>query len=444
MGRVPGRWAPAGQDDKVKTMTRTVQTITIGLVLLLGLLFMTGCDAGLGSAGSGDTAEPTITAIPLPTRSEETVRPEETATEATASDVEPTAQLAQASPTATTAPTESPTATETPSPEPTATQPEPTPEPTETPEPTVTPVPTAKAQAAKPKPTATPEFRGKLVFQTTTGSDFYTIHADGTGLRRITDGVDPVWSPDGTRIAFTRWREPRGVWVINADGSEEWRVFDWSETRWPSWSPDGSQIMFSRQEGGRLGESEWCFRRWCFTIGPDPHWQPGFINTWDGSFNEPPSPNVVLAPDWSPDGQQFVYDGVQGLTIQTVDGEVSWQITQDARDTGPVWSPNGKRIVFTRKQHDHWEVYAVNADGSNLRRLTTTPARADDTPANSAAPAWSPDGQHIAFFTDRSGQWEIWVMNADGSDQKPMFSGELAGLSLEYTSSAERAISWTD
>lgn len=427
-------------------MTRTVQTITIGLVLLLGLLFMTGCDAGLGSAGSGDTAEPTITAIPLPTRSEETVRPEETATEGTASDVEPTAQLAQASPTATTAPTESPTATETPSPEPTATQPEPTPEPTETPEPTVTLVPTAtaKAQAAKPKPTATPEFRGKLVFQTTTGSDFYTIHADGTGLRRITDGVDPVWSPDGTRIAFTRWREPRGVWVINADGSEEWRVFDWSETRWPSWSPDGSQIMFSRQEGGRLGESEWCFRRWCFTIGPDPHWQPGFINTWDGSFNEPPSPNVVLAPDWSPDGQQFVYDGVQGLTIQTVDGEVSWQITQDARDTGPVWSPNGKRIVFTRKQHDHWEVYAVNADGSNLRRLTTTPARADDTPANSAAPAWSPDGQHIAFFTDRSGQWEIWVMNADGSDQKPMFSGELAGLSLEYTSSAERAISWTD
>ena len=61
---------------------------------------------------------------------------------------------------------------------------------------------------------------GKLVFQTSMGGDIYTINVDGTGLQRMTDGMDPTWSPDGSQIAFNRWSEPRGVWVTNADGSQ--------------------------------------------------------------------------------------------------------------------------------------------------------------------------------------------------------------------------------
>ena len=90
---------------------------------------------------------------------------------------------------------------------------------------------------------------GKLVFQTTFGGAFYTINVDGTGLQRITDGIDPVWSPDGEQIAFVRWVEPRGVWVANVVTGDEWRVFDWSSTRYPAWSPDGAQLVFSRQTG---------------------------------------------------------------------------------------------------------------------------------------------------------------------------------------------------
>jgi dipeptidyl aminopeptidase/acylaminoacyl peptidase len=285
---------------------------------------------------------------------------------------------------------------------------------------------------------------------------FQTAAVDGGeqgshNLRYITDGVDPVWSPDGEQIAFTRWREPRGVWVINSDGTGERRVFDWDEARWPSWSPDGEQILFSRQHGGLLEEKERCVgpppgvkgKRHCFTIPVRPHWRLGIVDIDEGSFVEPPSPDIAQAPGWSPNGDKIVYDGEQGLWIQTLDGDNSYALTDEARDTAPVWSPDGERIAFVRYQHDHWEICTVDVDGGDVTWLTDTPERPDGTPGSSVSPAWSPDGEHLAFLTDRRGEWQIWVMKADGSGQKPLFESALDGLALEYSSIAERAISWT-
>lgn len=292
---------------------------------------------------------------------------------------------------------------------------------------------------------------GMLVFQTTYGGTFYTINVDGTNLQPVTNGIDPVWSPDGDQIAFVRWEEPRGVWVIDVGTGDEWRVFDWSETRYPAWSPAGDEIVFSRQNGGRTEEKERCFRGRCVTLEPDPHWTLGIVSTGDGAFAEPlPNSEVSLAPDWSPGGDQVVFDGVHGLQVQSADGQTSYQLTTEAQDTSPIWSPDGQQVAFVSRQHDHWEVYVVNADGSNLTRLTDTPALPDGTAANSVSPAWSPDGNTIAFLTDRAGEWEIWVtaapgeVEADGNSQGPLFDTELDGLTLEYAFQGERAISWTD
>jgi hypothetical protein len=62
---------------------------------------------------------------------------------------------------------------------------------------------------------------------------------------------------------------------------------------------------------------------------------------------------------------------------------------------------------------------------------------------NNVAPAWSPDGSQIAFLTDRTGHWEMWVMSADGSNQRPLFpDGTLDGLTLQYNNVDERMLSW--
>jgi hypothetical protein len=314
------------------------------------------------------------------------------------------------------------------------------------------PTPAAQPVSSKTKETTPAKLTGKLVFQTTYGGPFYTVNVDGSGLQRITNGIDPVWSPDGQQIAFVRWDDPRGVWVVNADGSNAHRIFDWSETRYPSWSPDGQEIVFSRQHGRPSGGGGGPKGPGGPGGGPggpggggvSESWQLGIVNPVDGTFWEPlPNSDVSLTPAWSPDGEQIVYSAVQGLRIQSVDGQESSQLTSDPKDTSSVWSPSGEQVAFVHRQHDHWEIYVVDVNTGQRTRLTETPAWADGTAANSVSPAWSPDGKSIAFLTDRTGKWQIWVMNADGSNERPLFDTALKGLTLQYAFAGERAISWT-
>jgi TolB protein len=303
-------------------------------------------------------------------------------------------------------------------------------------------------------PTPTPELTGKLVFQVCNGCDIYVINADGSGLRRLTDGMDPAWSPDGKKVAFARWRDPRGIYVIDEDGSNETRVFGWSEAKAPAWSPDGSHIVFTRRYGGREKDTE----IWGWVFPAHPWWKLGLVRVEDGYFSELLCYDHSFSPTWAPDpstdsGQRskvIAYDSDYGLHLTATDGSIGGQfydrsldaLSTDVRDTSPAWSPDGTRIAFMFNQHDHWEIYVMNADGANRVRLTKEEPFAG-RPPNNVSPAWSPDSRHIAFFTDRDGKWELYVMKADGSDQRPMFETALDGLPIEYGFVAERMVSWT-
>ena len=317
------------------------------------------------------------------------------------------------------------------------------------PPPTLTPMP-----ASPP----IPELTGKLVFQTCNGCDIYVVNADGSGLRRLTDGMEPAWSPDGKKVAFARWRDPRGLYVIDEDGSNETLVFGWVAAKGPAWSPDGSRIAFTRWYGGLDSDTEMSF--WGFHwIQPADHWwKLGVVRLEDGYFQDLRCYPHSLSPTWSPDGSVIAYDSDFGIHLTNEEGTIGdvtddrslFAISTDGRDISPVWSPDGSRIAFGFSQHDHWEIYVMNADGSNRVRLTQEELFAKPPP-NNVSPAWSPDGAKIAFLSDRRGKWELYVMNADGSNQRPMFPmGEglrpspLDGLELEYGFVAERMISWAE
>jgi Tol biopolymer transport system component len=283
--------------------------------------------------------------------------------------------------------------------------------------------------------TRTPVPTGRLVYQEASGGNINVINADGTGLRTVTQGLDPAWSPDGKQIAFTRWDDPRGLYVISADGSGLRRVYEVNDAKSPAWSSDGSMIVFTTRDWSAVPASR--FR----PAGEKAIWQLMAVAVADGSAIPIPVDGEFYAfsPTWSSQGT-ILYRGSRGLYATSDDQDAQAAIvTTVARPDSPVFSPDGSRLALMLPQISHWDIFTMRPDGSDLTILTR-PAPFLTRVPNNVAPAWSPDGTSIAFLSDRDGegQWHIYVMSASGANQR-----KLLDVPIAYEFATERAISWT-
>lgn len=286
--------------------------------------------------------------------------------------------------------------------------------------------------------------QGRFVFQEASGGYIYTVNGDGSNLRRITSGLDPAWSPDGRQIAFTRWGDTAGVYIANADGSNARALHvGVSQPLSPRWSPDGSKIAFTRQAGGSLSDSEFCFGRFCFTLAADPHWKIGVVNVSNGARIEPRSSNHSFAPSWKNDNTTIAYaDAGFGIMITDINNNPEWTI--DRRNSAvqsTAYSPDGKKIAFTVRQHDHWEINVLDLENGAVLPVT----RADPLAfrnVNNVAPVWSPDGKQILFLSDRNYRWEFFVANIDGTGLTQVLKTVSDSIPIRYNFSNERMIDW--
>jgi Tol biopolymer transport system component len=297
--------------------------------------------------------------------------------------------------------------------------------------------------------------------------DIYTARADGGDLRHITSGPafdsNPIFSPDGTRIAFHRWENGTdSLVVMDAGGgnpvtlaaspanSQDCLLGHWTV----AWSPDGQSLVFPTREN--------CMGSFDLNIVAADGSSPATKLLADGT-------NSVNGA-WSPDGNRLAFigsvgTGTSGLYVADVPtggalagGFASRQIASNLEWNlstfsdppeeldEPHWSPDGTQIAVTSVTKGHFleqadGILIVNADGSGQRTLTT----------RAGNPAWSPNGEQLVFqrtvdpseyANGRPCTVRTWIVNQDGSNEHMLPDlGDNCGLPPRWSPDGTRIAS---
>lgn len=272
----------------------------------------------------------------------------------------------------------------------------------------------------------------KLVFEW--GNSLYTVNIDGTNMKQIPHDMDivdycPVWSPDGSKIAFLSYKsDPKSrdinFYIINSDGTNriecnipksdpqaQYKAFH----SFPIWSPKGDKLLFS-------------FNQYIYIINSDG------TNLTKLTAEPIEAGDVQLPPSWSPDGSKILFQSptktspLTNIYIMNSDGSGLTQLTQSGytagqplpstftRDSNPVWSPDGTKVAFLsslinrtedNKSTINYRLSIMGTDGKN--RV--------DIPGNDNLSYyyWSPDSSKLAFWSIKGGITNLYSVKTDGT-----------------------------
>jgi Tol biopolymer transport system component len=219
------------------------------------------------------------------------------------------------------------------------------------------------------------------------------------------------------------------LYVINADGSGQKILRDDStfELWGPAWSPDGQQIAVSLVSGS--GDKSEIYL--LDSNGQNPH-----PLTHNGQQN--------YLPAWSHDGKRIAFVSQQGKDTQSseiyvinADGSNEQRLTRNqAPEYGATWSPDDRQFAFGSKADGNWQIYLMDADGANQHPLAVR--------ADGSAPVWSPDGQQLSITSEREGSANIYTLTPDGQNQRNLTNDNTASSNSSWSPDGSKIAFWSE
>ena len=271
---------------------------------------------------------------------------------------------------------------------------------------------------------ATPGRNGRIIYQQEVNgkSQLFTVRPDGTGRRQLTHGptesVNGSWSPDGKSIVFEQSDDVAsraGVMIMNADGSNVRNLTPTGHQGDPSFTPDGKQIVFTRTDVDNY-DAVWL-------MNPDGSNQHELLATRN-AVQSGGTCGCDVDATVSPDGKTITYIRVvaewgtqQTLMSVGIDGTGLKQLTPPSFEVAIKhdWSPDGKLIVFTSpgdpQPAQSATMWVMRPDGSHRKAITHN----SQGESNAFAGSFSPNGKWIVFRVDDAKGYHLSRIHPDGT-----------------------------
>jgi eukaryotic-like serine/threonine-protein kinase len=311
------------------------------------------------------------------------------------------------------------------------------------------------------------------------GGGLFVMGATGESVRRLTkEGFDPEWSPDGRFIAYSTEGvlDPysrvyvAALWTLEIATGKTTKIYAGDAVQ-PAWSPDGSRIAFWANSGGQrdiwtiaatggptLAVTSDAPTDWSPEWSPDGRWlyfesdRDGSMNVWrvpidqrSGRVQGDPQPvtNGIRSLGFgrlSADGTRMVvmgYDRTNDITVANFDPANPERIVPRTTLRNQTFgycdpSPDGAFLACSSLGAQE-DVLVVRSDGAETRRLM-------DDAFKDRAPTWSPDGKVLAFMSTRSGRWESWAIQADGSGLRQLTNFDKDTFMVAWSPDGKSAI----